>query len=98
MTFIELLDDAKQVLIERREEYGSPVASFGRIARLWSAWLNVDITPHDVAHMLIQLKQARLAHSPEHADSMLDIAGYAGCLAELANVPLAERIGGPEPR
>jgi hypothetical protein len=31
---------------------------------------------------LIDLKVARLAHDPRHLDSIMDIAGYAGCLAE----------------
>jgi hypothetical protein len=32
---------------------------------------------------LIDLKVARLAHQPRHLDSITDIAGYAGILAEL---------------
>ena len=32
---------------------------------------------------LVDLKVARLTHDPRHLDSIIDIAGYAGCLAEL---------------
>jgi hypothetical protein len=32
---------------------------------------------------LIDLKLARLTHDPGHLDSIIDIGGYAGCLAEL---------------
>jgi hypothetical protein len=28
---------------------------------------------------MIQLKVARMCNSPDHRDSMMDIAGYAGC-------------------
>ena len=41
------------------------------------------MTPAQVVVCLIDLKVARLTHDPRHLDSITDIAGYAGILAEL---------------
>ncbi len=41
--------------------------------------LNDNIKPSDVAVLMILVKVARLAQTPGHRDSLLDIAGYAAC-------------------
>jgi hypothetical protein len=41
------------------------------------------VTPRQVATCVIDLKLARLANDSGHLDSITDIAGYAGLLAEL---------------
>lgn len=74
----------------RRQAYGTPEDNFSCIAELWTAYLHrrgVDFTDreqclsaHDVAVMMILMKCARLAESPNHEDSTLDIGGYAVCL------------------
>ena len=71
---------------ERQNEYGDKLSNFSQIAALWTAHLMFKLAPdqtisaEDVALMMINVKQARLSKSPNHADSILDIAGYAGCL------------------
>lgn len=77
------------VIIEgaQQADYGSPDESFTRIAALWSAYLDVDVTKHDVAQLMILLKTARAragiqANGAPQRDSLVDQAGYAGC-AEL---------------
>lgn len=42
------------------------------------------ITPAQVALCLIDVKPARLAHAPNHLDSMVDIAGYTAVLREVS--------------
>jgi hypothetical protein len=69
---------------ERRNDYGNPDAFFRKLARRWSLTLGQGVTPEQVVLCLIDLKQERLCHDPSHRDSMVDIAGYAACLAELA--------------
>lgn len=64
----------------RNEEYGHPADDLARIAAMWSAFLGVDVNELQVAAMMILLKTGRLAHNPEHQDSWIDIAGYAGCV------------------
>ena len=76
-----------QALIQgqRQEDYGDKLQNFSQIAMLWQGYLapklqhHAAITPEDVALCMILVKMARLAKSPDHKDSVLDIAGYAGC-------------------
>lgn len=72
-----LLEDAQDAYEDRRTRYNDPVAMYARIAALWSAWTGAEITPADVIHMLIQMKQARDKTAGGDYDSRLDIAGYA---------------------
>lgn len=82
---------------EREQDYGSPEDSFGCIAELWEAYLHaacispdsvVRVTPTDVAMMMALLKIARVGTScvGGTADSFVDLAGYAACGAECAEV------------
>lgn len=82
---------------EREEDYGSPEDSFGCIAELWEAYLRaacvspnaiITVTPADVAMMMALLKIARVGTSTigGTADSFVDLAGYAACGAECAEV------------
>lgn len=91
----ELLEKAKDAVADRGLNYGRPEDNFARIAALWSTHLanRVDsdgttsdaprLTAADVAQMMVLMKVARLENDPSHADSWVDIAGYAACGAEL---------------
>ena len=78
----EMLLDAARVTKERGQVYGSAKPNMATTARLWSVVLNMEVTPQLVALCLIELKVARLLVSPDHADSVIDIAGYSAVLAE----------------
>ena len=79
----QLLEQAASVVRDRRRTYGQPRELFERVAVRWSQVLGGTVTPAQVIVCLIDLKAARLAHDPRHLDSITDIAGYAGLLAEL---------------
>lgn len=70
---------------QRQQDYGDKLENFSQIAMLWQGTLarklapGVSITPEDVALCMMQVKIARLAKSPDHRDSVMDVAGYAGC-------------------
>ena len=73
---------------ERNESYDEPEDNFGRTAQLWSAYLTVNITPVDVAVLMVLIKVARLMHTPGHVDSWVDIAGYAACGADVSQTTI----------
>jgi hypothetical protein len=79
----QLLGHAADLVQRRRRAYGEPVDLFERVALRWSQVLGTKVTPAQVLVCLIDLKVARLTHDPRHLDSITDIAGYAGCLAEV---------------
>lgn len=69
---------------QRQKDYGNKLQNFSQIAMIWNGILakklKVYLTPEDVASLMIGLKLARLASSPLHEDSWVDIAGYVGCV------------------
>ena len=93
----ETLEAAKQIVCaDREEQYGAPEDNFGVIGELWGAYIqaacvgndtDVWVRAEDVANMMILLKVARAATAIEpKMDNWVDIAGYAACAAELAEV------------
>lgn len=73
-----ILTEAERIVYGDRERtYGTPAKNLNQIARLWSAYLDTEITAHEVCDMMILLKLARLQNNPEHRDSLVDVAGYA---------------------
>ena len=93
-----VLEAAIQTVADRGVPYGGVEDNFNRIARLWNAHLSnsfanalendvVAIIPQlqtaDVAMMMALMKIARLQANPSHADSWIDVAGYAACGGEI---------------
>ena len=92
MTRQEILEKAKACVCgEREQDYGSPEDSFAAIADHWSVYLHrigyllphQELTPEDVALMMILLKVARQTGRGK-VDNWIDIAGYAACGGEIA--------------
>ncbi len=63
----------------REQDYGDAQKSFGRVAAMWAVILECDVTPEQVCLCMAALKMVRLLHQPRHRDSVIDLAGYAGC-------------------
>jgi hypothetical protein len=78
---VEALREAARLINgDRDTQYGSPIENFGRIAKIWSVVLGIDVTEEDVAMCMTGLKMARYASkSGFQPDTWIDIAGYAGC-------------------
>jgi hypothetical protein len=95
------LDKAASLIKERGKTYDSPGGgieeSFTRAAAIASLWLDTPITPRDVALILASVKMARIASSPSHEDSFVDLCNYVAFAAAFsipdgADETLAEKL------
>lgn len=76
---MNILDEANKLVSEDRQKvYGHPIKDFTKITIMAKPIMDSDIDPR-LKHALymIQVKIARLLNSPNHIDSVIDIAGYA---------------------
>lgn len=97
MTRVNFLDAAHRAVVkDRAATHGNPDKSFAQLAAIWGVRLGVDITPAQVAILLVDLKTVRAWTNPGHADSWVDIAGYAALGGELATIR-APRVDAPGP-
>lgn len=81
-----ILQEAQRIIHgQRRDDYGDVTESFQRIADLWSPIVGQAVTPAQVALCMLQLKVARYLNGKQR-DSVVDIAGYAGCLARVDGI------------
>jgi len=89
----KLLTEALNLVVDaRNDSYGPPLRDFSRVADLLntlgfrryenSALQLRQLRAGDWPIIAICVKLSRLAHNPEHYDSLLDIAGYAACAAD----------------
>jgi hypothetical protein len=87
MTRAEILDHARQAItVDRAATHGEAEDTFALIAALWSADLGVQLKAVDVARLMVLFKLARAKRNPGHADSWVDMAGYAAIAGELAGM------------
>lgn len=84
MTRSETLRTAEAMVCGQREQdYGTPEDNFTAIAELWSAYLDLSLSPEDVAMLMCLFKIGRIRTGTGTADSFVDLAGYAACGAEI---------------
>jgi hypothetical protein len=76
-----VLEEAQKIIYGDREKtYGHPSKNLRVIADFWGQYLNMELSPKDVAVMMILLKAARLKNDINHRDSIVDICGYAALI------------------
>ena len=79
----EYLDTAARIVTGQRQyEYGDKYQNHNNIAKLWSAYLDYEISPHDVAMCMLLVKVARIKHK-RTKDCYVDMAGYAAIAGEI---------------
>jgi hypothetical protein len=82
MSPLEQFDAAVQTVTqERGAVYGHPADDFARIAQMAKGLEACPDPALKHALYLILVKVSRLVTSPDHIDSLVDIAGYARCIA-----------------
>lgn len=82
-----LLDTAQKTVRQRRSTYGPPGEHFAKtvaaVNAIFAAKLREPLTVGDWAQIMILDKLARHQGSARSADTPVDLAGYAACLAEV---------------
>jgi hypothetical protein len=76
----DLLRDALEITLGARgNTYGHPADNLGLTVDLWNVYLrdlDRDLTISDLAALMVLVKLARLHHTPDHYDTLLDMAGW----------------------
>jgi hypothetical protein len=80
-----LADAGMKINGDRARDYGAAYENHSRIGQMWGAILGVDISPSQVAMMMIALKLSRLTNRPDHLDSWVDVCGYAALGGEFCD-------------
>ena len=78
----DILDKATHLIIgERADQHGDFIENHENIAKLWSSYLGVPITAHDVALMMSLLKIARTKTGAHNPDDYIDAINYIAIAA-----------------
>jgi hypothetical protein len=86
MNRFDIFEEAKRLTAtDRQDKYGTPYNNHRRIANLWSAYLDQEITPEQVAIMMVLMKVAR-SMQEHHEDNYVDGAAYFAIAGELAAI------------
>ena len=78
MSVLAKFDEEIKTITERRGEvYGHPIDDFTIAAEMMQHFDHVEPVALRHALRMLCVKMARLAKTPDHLDSYIDIAGYA---------------------
>jgi len=85
----QILLEAGRTIKDRGEQYGRVDTLFTMIAHRWRLTIqqrhgiDLSMSCEDVGLLMLDLKTARAIAAPNHADSFVDLAGYACLLGEI---------------
>lgn len=80
---MNILEEAQKITtVDRQNAYGHPLDDFTKVSEMTKTITDSNIDPA-LKHALymIQVKISRLLKTPDHIDSIVDIAGYANTYA-----------------
>ena len=69
---------------ERAKAYGDAAENWQTTVDIFNAMTGMELTPAEGVKFAIAMKLARLKSSPEHLDSVVDLAGYAWVYSQVA--------------
>ena len=68
---------------QREKDYGDKKENHNNIAKLWSAYLDIPVTAHDVAILMSLLKVARTKLGAVSKDTYVDMSAYSAIAGEI---------------
>lgn len=79
----------------RQDAYSHPEEDYSSVVRIFESITGIQMTPQEGVLFMVSVKLARLMHNLEHdrfhRDSLVDAAGYLGCLAMIETRKEARR-------
>jgi hypothetical protein len=87
---MEILKKALLILKDRQAIYGEVDEHFTRAAQIASLWQDKPVTPRDVAMIMASVKMARIATTPGHEDSFVDLCNYVAFAASFSGAAPAD--------
>ena len=87
---MEILKKALLILKDRGAIYGGVEDHFTRAASIASLWLDREISARDVSMILASVKMARIATTPNHEDSFVDLCNYVAFAASFSGAAPAD--------
>jgi hypothetical protein len=82
----QILQQAEKLVSgDRNKTHGDKLVNHKNIASLWSAYLDFEITPKDVAILMVLLKLARTKAGEHNIDDYVDACGYSAIAGEFNN-------------
>ena len=85
MNTYEILETSLNLVSgNRNDTHGDKLKNHQNIADLWSAYLGIEITPMQVATLMVLLKVARTKEGSHNIDDYIDACGYAAIAGDIA--------------
>jgi hypothetical protein len=72
------------VTADRSEQYGDPLETYSRAARIFNATRGYTLTTQDVLYLMVCCKLAREQHKHK-MDNLVDAAGYMDLIGHVAS-------------
>ena len=86
MKIKSIINEASRIVADDREKsYGNKSTNHKNIAKLWSAYLDKEVSSHDVAMLMALLKIARTKTGELCIDNYIDLVGYGAIAGQLAS-------------
>lgn len=80
----EIMQAASALVAPRGSVYGPIDKNHEQIARIASELTGHPLDAHDILMIMVAVKLARLARTPDHLDSYLDALNYLSFAGEIA--------------
>lgn len=85
MRYDETLKTSASTIGDRADRYGTPDQCFYRIAKIASVMLDREVTPREVAIMLLCTKLGRIPERPDYEDNYVDGISYLAFAAHFSD-------------
>lgn len=84
-----VLTEGASIAQEREEQYGDITKNFSEISSLCDAMFGLEVSPSDIAKIMIATKFARNKHKQKR-DNIIDAINYTAIMLELEEQELSD--------